>query len=214
MALPLHGIAVGVDLQGPPPNSINVAIDDGHAAPTLTLFRNGVEEYLDFGFASTISEGIVAGTNQSATRQTFKLTVTNGRMKFERLASATAPALVFWDVAATVPFTSGIVQFGHHSYTPEKDGAGVPGTWHWDNITLSNSTPFTMITADRRYTQGGTVNFASPAPANAYLRFSAICRVSVNGQAVTQRPAVNRWGPMKSCAASVLKPTTAKASTP
>lgn len=185
MALPLHGVAVGVDLQGPPPNSINVAIDNAQAAPTLTLFRNGVEEYLDFGLASTISEGIVAGTNQSATRQTFKLTVANGRMKFERLASATATALVYFDVAETVNFSSGIIQFGHHSYNPTKDGAGVPATWHWDNISVEPATPFTIIKADRRYTEGGQVNFASPAPSGAYLRFSAVCRVTVDGAPVT-----------------------------
>ena len=184
MALPLHGVAVGVDLQGPPPNSINVAIDNGRAAPTLTLFRNGVEEYLDFGFASTISEGIAAGTNQSATRQTFKLTVANGRMKFERLASATATALIYFDVAETVTFSSGIVQFGHHSYNPTKDGAGVPATWHWDNVSVEPATPFTIIKADRRYTEGGQVNFASPAPSGAYLRFSAVCGVTVDGAPV------------------------------
>jgi len=185
MALPLHGVAVGVDLQGPPPNSINVAIDNAQAAPTLTLFRNGVEEYLDFGLASTISEGIAAGTNQSATRQTFKLTVANGRMKFERLASATASHIVYFDVAETVNFSSGIVQFGHHSYTPTKDGAGVPGTWHWDNVSVEPATPFTIIKADRRYTEGGAVSFASPAPSGAYLRFSAVCRVTVDGAPVT-----------------------------
>ncbi len=196
LALPLlSDLSQGVDLQGPPMNTIHIGTDNGEGSPVLKVIRNGSEQGYQSSWAvQPPSAGVAAGTNQAVTRQTMKLTIANGRMKFERLASATAPALVFWDVAATVPFTSGIVQFGHHSYTPEKDGAGVPGTWHWDNITLSNSTPFTMIKADRRYTQGGTVNFASPAPANAYLRFSAICRVSVNGQAVTQQPTVNRWG--------------------
>ena len=196
LALPLlSDLSQGVDLQGPPMNTIHIGTDNGEGSPVLKVIRNGSEQGYQSSWAvQPPGAGVAAGTNQAVTRQTMKLTIANGRMKFERLASATAPALVFWDVAATVPFTSGIIQFGHHSYTPTKDGAGVPGTWHWDNITLSNSTPFTMIKADRRYTQGGTVNFASPAPANAYLRFSAICRVSVNGQAVTQQPTVNRWG--------------------
>ena len=194
LALPLlSNLSQGVDLQGPPMNTIHIGTDNGEGAPKLSTVVNG-NEWNGPTWVEPADAGIPGTVNQAVTRQTMKLTIANGRMKFERLASATAPALVFWDVAATVPFTSGIVQFGHHSYTPEKDGAGVPGTWHWDNITLSNSTPFTMIKADRRYTQGGTVNFASPAPANAYLRFSAICRVSVNGQAVTQQPTVNRWG--------------------
>ena len=106
-------------------------------------------------------------------------------MKFERLASATATALVYFDVAETVNFSSGIVQFGHHSYNPTKDGAGVPATWHWDNISVEPATPFTIVKADRRYTEGGPVNFASPAPSGAYLRFSAVCRVTVDGAPVT-----------------------------
>ena len=185
MALPLDGVAVGVDLQGQAPNSINVSIDNGQGAPTLSLIRDGVQEYNSFGFWPPFNHDITAGTNQAATRQTFKLTIANGRMKFERLASATAPALVFWDVAETVNFSSGIVQFGHHSYNPTKDSAGVPATWHWDNISVEPSSPFTIIKADRRYTEGGSVGFASPAPSGAFLRFSAVCDVRVDGTPVS-----------------------------
>src|SRR4051794_22251403 len=35
-----------------------------------------------------------------------------------------------------------VVQFGHHSYNPTNEGAGVPATWHWDNLQPSPSTPF------------------------------------------------------------------------
>lgn len=193
LALPLlSDLSQGVDLNGPPRNVVSISTDNGEGSPALKVIRAGVEQDYGNSYISPGS-GVAAGTNQAATRQTMKLTLANGRIKFERLASATAPALVFIDVAGTVPFTSGIVQFGHHSYTPTKNEAGVPGTWHWDNITLSNSTPFTMIKADRRYTQGGTVNFASPAPANAYLRFAGICKVSVNGQVVPKAVSVNRW---------------------
>jgi hypothetical protein len=114
-------------------------------------------------------------------------------MKFERLGSATATPIVFWDVAAAVQFTSGVVQFGHHSYTPTKDNAGVPGTRHWDNISINPATSFSMIKADRRYTQGGTVNFNGAAPSNAYLRFSGICRISVDGVPVQRVADYDRW---------------------
>lgn len=194
LALPLlSNLSQGTDLQGAPMNTIHIGTDNGEGSPRLSTVVNG-NEWSGPDWIEPANSGIPGTVNQAATRQTFKLTIADGRMKFERLASATAPALVFWDVAATVPFTSGIVQFGHHSYNPAKDGAGTAGTWHWDNISFSASTPFTMIKADRRYTQGGTVNFASPAPANAYLRFAGICKVSVNGQVVTRAADYNRWG--------------------
>src|SRR4029450_2992231 len=96
-------------------------------------------------------EGITAGTNQSAVRQTFKLTMNPGSVEFERLASATASGFVWtrdsqgnpgFAACACLMASDYVVQFAHHSYTPEKDGAGVPGTWHWDNLQSTPSTPF------------------------------------------------------------------------
>lgn len=195
MALPLlSDLSQGVDLQGPPRNTIHIGGDNGEGAPILTVIRNGVEQkYNSPASVPRIGYNLVDGTNESSTRQTFRLTISNGRMKFERLASATGSALVFWDEAVTLPFKQGIVQFGHHSYNPTKDGAGVPGTRHWDNISINPAQPFTMIKADRRYTQGGVVNFASPAPANASLRFAGICQVSVDGVPVERVPDYDRW---------------------
>src|SRR5690606_30241227 len=128
LALPLlSDISGGADLNGHPLNMIGITTDSGVGSPILKVVRDGaVQDYQAGWEVARPGEGVAAGTNQAATRQTFKFTVGEGRMKFERLASATAPALTFWDVAATANFTSGIVQFGHHSYTPEKDGAGVP----------------------------------------------------------------------------------------
>lgn len=194
LAVPLlSNLSQGTDLQGAPLNTIHIGTDNTEGTAVLTVVRDGVEQGYRTGWEPPVNTGIAGTVNQAATRQTFKFTVANGRMKFERLASATAPAETFFDWAATVPFTSGVVQFGHHSYSPYKCDGCVPGTWHWDNITLSNSTPFTMIKADRRYTEGGTVNFASPAPANAYLRFAGICKVKVNGQAVSRAADYDRW---------------------
>lgn len=185
LALPLlSDLSQGVDLQGYPGNLIHIGVDNGQSAPRLTVVQNGVASCPGSCGSTPLDEGIPASVNQAATRQPFKLTIANGRIRFERLASATAPAVVFFDTAAPLNFTSGVVQFGHHSYNPSKDDAGVPATWHWDNIALSSGIPFTMIKADRRYTQGGTVSFQQASPAGAYLRFSAICTVAVDGQVV------------------------------
>ena len=60
------------------------------------------------------------------------------------------------------------------NYNPTKDNAGVPATWHWDEFNLSPSVPFTMIKSPTRIVEDETpVHFNAPAPANAYLRFSA-----------------------------------------
>lgn len=186
-ALPLKSdLSFGVDLQEPNRNSIVIATDNGQASPSLAVIRNG--SGTNYGHSFTPFNSGVTAANQAATRQTFRLTVTPTSIRFERLASSTATGLVFID--ETIPalsWTEGVLQLGHHSYTPTKDGAGVPATWHWDEVSLNPSTDFTMIKADRRYTQGGTVNFQSPAPADAYLRFAAICKPVVDGVALTKQ---------------------------
>lgn len=193
LAVPLlSGLSQGVDLQGTAMNAIHVGTDNGEGAPMIELVSNGNVTCLNnpcAGWAlSRANANIPAGVNQSAARQPFKLTIANGRIRFERLASDTAPGVVFWDVAGTPSFTTGVVQFAQHSYTPTKDNAGVPATWHWDNLDAQPSTPFTIVHALDRYTQGGTIQFATPAPAGAVLRFSAICSVTLNGQAVSRVP--------------------------
>ncbi len=75
---------------------------------------------------------------------------------------------------AALPFDRGVVQFGHHSYTPTKAGSG-PNTWHWDNISISPAVPFTILHTDehpgRYITESTVVTFNQPAPANALARF-------------------------------------------
>lgn len=182
-ALPLRSdLSDGVDLQGPNRNAIVVKTDNGEGNPNLDVVTNGnVASYGPPGWAGHFpGEGVAAGTNQAMTRQSFRITLTRTHVRFERLASATAPALVFID--QNIPqlnWTQGVIQFGHHSYNPTKDNAGVPATWHWDNIAANPSVPF-FIEREQDWTRGGTVT-TSPAPANSYLRFSAICRPVVDG---------------------------------
>lgn len=186
-ALPLKSdLSFGVDLQEPNRNSIVIATDNGQASPSLAVVRNGSET--NYGHSYTPFNSGVTATNQAATRQSFRLTVSPTSVRFERLASVTATGIVFINQAIpALSWTEGVLQLGHHSYTPSKDGAGVPATWHWDDVSLNPSTEFTMIKADRRYTQGGTVNLQSPAPADAYLRFAAICKPVVDGVALTKQ---------------------------
>lgn len=120
-------------------------------------------------------------TPSATTRSTFEIQISKTHIKFGM------PEHNMWWADKDIPeldWSVGVVQFGHHSYTPTKDfpqncpnSTCTANTWHWDNISISPAVPFTMIKSDRRYTSasdGGVVNFDSPAPSNANLRFSGI----------------------------------------
>jgi Carboxypeptidase regulatory-like domain len=170
-----------VDLQGVPRNGLHLN-SEGSNAGRLGVIRDYGESFSGQAGAP-ISSGIAAGTNQAATRQTFKLTITSTSARFERLASATATAEVYWtETFANLGWTQGVVQFGHHSYNPTKDGSGVPASWHWDAVSINPATPFTIIKADGRYADSSApaITFAQAAPANSFLRFSGIGAIDIS----------------------------------
>ena len=172
------------DLNGPPRVGIHVTADASQNSWSVMTINNGSESSLN-GPGVSMSAGIAGGTNQAAVRQAFKLTLSTGptRVRMERLASATASAHVWFDGPCSCLLASDyVVQFAHHSYNPTKDGAGVPATWHWGNFVLQPAAPFNLIKSPTTLlTTAGTVFFDAPAPANAYLRFTGLCRVSVDG---------------------------------
>jgi hypothetical protein len=176
-----------VDNQGVPVNAIHVDLNNSQSAWVLKTVRNGVPSAELNSRISTppIGSGIAATVNQAAVRQTFRLTVSRTRLRLERVSSSTAPGAVYFD--GNVPdlgFTQGVVQFAHHSYNPTKDGAGAPATWHWGEMAISPAAAFTVIkTHTRALFQNGSVTFDAPAPANSWLRFTAVGSVqySVNG---------------------------------
>ncbi len=194
-----HPLEVSLpDLQGKPRDYLHVDLANNEHAPIPRLGQNGAESTLgeQTWTVASVRSGIRPGTNEAATRQTFRLTLSSTSATFERLASESAPAIVFWD--KTFPplnFTSGVVQFGHHSYTPWKDGNGGPQTYHWDNVTINPSIPFTMIKSDIRYvtTDSQIVSFDSPAPRNSHLRFSALGNVAVSFDGGPFEMAKRQW---------------------
>ncbi len=200
LALPF-GIGDDIDLQGVPRRGIHIDANPAENGWRPFTIDNYIETPVIAFWQTPMSTGIAAGTNQAAVRQTYKLSMTPGKIKFERLASATAPGFIWtgycdaqgqncqygWADCACLMASDYVVQFAQHSYNPTKDNAGVPATWHWfgpDGLTLSPSTPFTLIHASPTLvTQSNTlVQFNAPAPANAYLRFSAVCQVKIDGQ--------------------------------
>lgn len=180
MALPLEGWLP--DLTGEPTNAVHVRMDNnGSADPLSARFRlmvieNGQET--DYGLGANYNGWL---TQDAARRDTFELRITPNRV------TLTMPGYgqTIFDrtLDNTLDFASGVVQFGHHSYNPTKGYApnARADTWHWDNITVSPSIPFTMIKGNtRRVSSGGSVTFTAPAPAASMLRFSAQGRVEVN----------------------------------
>jgi hypothetical protein len=185
LALPLDNDIP--DAQGTPRNAIHIRMDgSGNDGPLdggfkIFVYQNG----------SQVSSGSTNSTwnpyndfltTDKARRDTFRLEISRSRIELSMPGYGETLQLA---TGLNIPFNSGIVQFGHHSYNPRKDG-GVPNTWHWDNIRLSPSTPFSMIPGDRLTVDGSspqTVRFQRPAPSNSYLRFAAQGRVeySVNG---------------------------------
>lgn len=181
LALPLE--ASDPDLQGPPRNSIQVTTAGGENSPVLRTTREGRASEYQAAFAvAPLGAGIAGEVNQSAARQKFQLTVSANRARFERLASPTAAALEFWDEPIDFPFDVAVLQLGHHSYTPTKDGAGTPATWHWDNVSISRAIPFQLIRANERFAdrEHAMVTFEAPAPSDASLRFSAIGKPEIS----------------------------------
>lgn len=171
MALPLEGWTP--DLTGNPENAIHVRMDgSGTAGPLdgrfrILVIKDGVET--SYGLSDNYNDFLV---QDAARRDKFELRISKTRITLSMpgynqvLADEAIPAL---------DWSQGVVQWGHHSYNPNKGFApnAGPGTWHWDNMSVSPAIPFTMIHADRRYTNNGKVNFSAPAPAHAFLRFAA-----------------------------------------
>jgi hypothetical protein len=162
------------DLSGDPRNAVHVRMSFSSEQSTFTaaVVRNfesdkvpdtdtwtGYEEFLE----------------PSATRRdTFEIRLRRDHIKVGM------PDYDFWWVDNSIEdlgWDVGVVQFGHHSYTPEKDCDDcAPNTWHWDNITMYPAIPFTMERAQQREATPASpqISFEQPAVEGALLRFAGI----------------------------------------
>lgn len=112
-------------------------------------------------------------TPSAQTRTTIQITLSRTRVRVE----VPSIGLVWADMTIEdLGWDKGVVSFLHHSYTPFKDGNGGPNTWHWDNVEIAPSQPFSILKADRRWVNqnGATLAFADAAPPDSHLRASAI----------------------------------------
>ena len=164
------------DLSGEPRRAIHVRMD---ATNDGTMFRTRVICNFGGGCGGASSNLAYESflTPSSTRRDTFELRISRTHIRFGM------PAYNQWWQDIAVPdigWTRGIVQLGHHSYTPFKgsclSGGCGPSTWHWDDVNISPAVPFTMLHADRRFTDANNpaVSFPGGAPANSFLRFAGI----------------------------------------
>jgi len=206
------------DLSGPPKNAVHVGLGLGSGmAVCPQVYRNFEEAPLVEGYGNGCKwwTGYETILNPSASvRTNFRIEVSQTHLKvwIPPQASTNNRSLVWFDgpIPGGLPFNKAVVQFGHHSYNPEKQDGCAPGatpcqagTWHWNNISVSPGVAFTQIKAKQRYANAASpaVTFDAPAPANAYLRFSgheSAVQASFNGgayQTVSERPTFKGNGP-------------------
>ena len=172
-----------VDGSGPPRNGLNVVMDAG-AEWRLDLVRNGTATTL--GRMPIPYSGF--GGMSRTTRTPVRIVV---RPTSLTLSYPTVPGASRTVSFAALGWNQGIVQFGHHSYTPFKDCAThpeficEPDTWHWDNVSINPSKPIYQLqaTPERvtsiRDSGARTLTFGGSAPTNAELWFTGNCNVQV-----------------------------------
>lgn len=166
------------DLQGPPRDAVHVVMSDTNGETNFyaELFRNHQSVDVPVVDNAPTLEGVVSVSARN--RVPYELSISRTHIKFG------IPSLnVFW-VDADIPplsFNQGVVQFGHHSYTPEKEPC-VPAhqtrcaadTWHWSDFSISPAAPIRMIHGNAPFVSPGgphEVTFGAPAPAGSNLRF-------------------------------------------
>lgn len=172
----------GPAYQGEPRRGIQIRMDGG--ASGGTIFRGVVvRDFAAIGLPGTEWRSYEQFFAPSAQRRdTFELRISRTSVRFGM------PAYNLWWIdgpIADLGWSRGIVQLAHHSYNPTKGcdesagGADPTGlcanTWHWDNVTISPSTPFTILPGSPRRLSDTTTTqatFAAPAPSGSFLRFS------------------------------------------
>ena len=171
------------DLNGEPRKAIHVRMDlaDGDTMFRTAIIHNFETTEID---AQNLSVGYESFLTPDAKRRDkFELRLSQTHIRFGM------PAYNFYWIDSAIPaldWSLGIVQFGHHSYNPAKDAGCpinqtaqtgcAPTTWHWDNVSISPATSFTILHADQRVAdaEAAQIHFPAPAPADAHLRFAGI----------------------------------------
>jgi hypothetical protein len=202
LQLPLD-LANDVDAAGPPRRAIRIGLGTenqieaelyvDHMAVDFGVYpENQIPALWGVGYESFLEPG-------AKRRDTFEVRLSKDHLKVGM------PEYDFWWIDEDLPeldWSSGVVQFGHHSYNPTK-GCGtennpapavescVSNTWHWDNVIIDPSIPFDISVPDRRRAspEEPIIELAEPVGEGGELRFTAI------GEAIRVRFDDDPWTP-------------------
>jgi hypothetical protein len=162
------------DLSGEPRRSIQVEMSNFNNSSPFKVYvtRDFRVEEVKGVYWIGYEEFLTPSVNK---RETFELRISKNHIMFGM------PDYDFWWVdtdIAPLDWSQGVVQFGHHSYNPTKDCSScAPNTWHWDNIYIKPSIPFTIIRTVERYANAKTnpvISLSAPAPSGGNLRFAGM----------------------------------------
>ena len=163
------------------PNNAIMIVLEGDTLRTF-IFRDGI--------GSEPAQASWAGyedwlTPDAARRDTFELRISDTHLKL--WMPGYNRAWMDTDIPA-LGWQTGVVQWQHHSYTPNKDcpvtptlTVCAPNTWHWDNMGISPARQRTLVKPSAA--SGGDyavvaddreVTLAAPAPVNATLQFHSV----------------------------------------
>jgi hypothetical protein len=165
------------DLNGEPCNAIHIRMKFGSSSSPLGVFEGFViNDFDDTPIPQRRTAAYDLFFTPSATnRETFELRISANYVKFGM------PEYDLWWIDTNIPELSwdrAVLQIGGHSYNPLKSCVACSAnTYHWDNVSISPSAPFTMLQANRRFvdpTNNQPITLSSPSPTNSYLRFSGI----------------------------------------
>ena len=180
MTLPFSGL--DPDLQGPPRNALRFSMN--HDGPVSGTYEGDVARVDNFGITKlpkAITASLAAMVPPSAVVRTqYEIDISSNHIRFG------LPALNLWWTDTNIsplPYSQAVLQLTHHSYNPNKHNPGLGvDTWHWSDVSISSSVPFTLINGAERSIHAGAnaVHFAGAAPASAFLRFSGIGTINVS----------------------------------
>lgn len=222
------------DLQGPPKDAIHIRMDQFNQGTIFSgeVYSNFQSHALSNNWWTTL-EALM--TPSATIRSTFELDLSSSHIRFGIPVLPATGGSIWWvDSGISVPFTRGVVQLGHHSYTPDKSaGCGpppeqkalglgcAPNTWHWGGLSMSSAVAFSLTRANDRVISAGTTvstTFPATAPASSFLRFNGIgtLGVSFDGGRTWTTPQIqqeskhamdhfeNYWTPVPQGAAGVM----------
>jgi len=177
------------DLQGPPKDALHIKMNEFNQGTVFTA--ETYSNYQATGLNGNWWTSLESLMPASATaRTTFQLDLSSSHVRFGIPLLPGGGSMWWIDTGLSLPFTRGVVQFGHHSYTPDKSaGCGpppeqkalglgcAPNTWHWGGVVMTAAVDYTLLRAkDRVLGPNGitTTTFPATAPAGSFLRFNGI----------------------------------------